>query len=56
MAEVKRIRAEADYEAALTEVAHRWGAKLGTPAGDPLDVLATQIEGYETMHFPMDPP
>ncbi len=53
---VKPIRDEKDYEAALAEVERLWGAKSGTPAGDRLDVLATLIDAYETMHYPMDPP
>jgi HTH-type transcriptional regulator/antitoxin HigA len=53
---VKPIRTEADYEAALAEVERLWGAKLGTPAGDRLDVLATLIDAYEAEHFPIDPP
>jgi HTH-type transcriptional regulator/antitoxin HigA len=56
MADVKPIRTEADYEAALAEVKRLWGAKSGTPKGDRLDVLATLIDAYETRHFPMDPP
>ena len=39
--EVKPIRSEADYDAALGEVERLWGAKLGAPEGDRLDVLAT---------------
>jgi len=56
MSDVKPIRSEADYEAALAEVGRLWGAKAGTPKGDRLDVLATLIDVYETQHFPMDPP
>lgn len=56
MADVKPIRSEADYEAALAEVERLWGAKLGTPRGDRLDVLATLIDVYESEHYPMDPP
>jgi HTH-type transcriptional regulator/antitoxin HigA len=56
MADVKPIRTEADYEAALAEVKRLWGAKSGTPKGDRLDVLATLIDAYETRLFPMDPP
>jgi HTH-type transcriptional regulator/antitoxin HigA len=38
------------------EVEGLWGAKLGTPKGDRLDVLATLIDSYEQAHHPMDPP
>lgn len=54
--ELKPIRTEADYDAALAEVERLWGAKSGTPDGDRLDVLATLIEVYEEKHHPMDPP
>lgn len=54
--DLKPIRTEADYEAALAEVERLWGAKGGTPKGDRLDVLATLIEAHETKHCPIDPP
>jgi HTH-type transcriptional regulator/antitoxin HigA len=53
---VRPIRTKKDYEATLTEVEHLWGAKLDTPDGDRLDVLATLIDVYESEHFPLDPP
>ena len=56
MAEVKPLRSEADYEAALAEVERLWGTKAETPKGDRLDVLATLIDAYETEHYPIDPP
>lgn len=55
-AELKPIRDNSDYEAALAEVERLWGAKSGTPKGDRLDVLATLIDVYEAKHFPVDPP
>ena len=54
--EMKPIRTEADYEAALEEVAALWGAAVGTARGDRLDVLATLIDVYEAKHHAMDPP
>jgi HTH-type transcriptional regulator / antitoxin HigA len=42
--ELKPIRSNADYEAALAEVERLWSAKSGTPKGDRLDVLATLID------------
>ena len=53
---LKPIRSEADYDAALAEVERLWGAKAGTPESDRLDVLATLIDAYEAEHHPMDPP
>ncbi|MDB5547943.1 MAG: transcriptional regulator [Tardiphaga sp.] len=54
--EVKPIRNAADHAAALDEIENLWGAKAGTPKGDRLDVLATLIDAYETLTYPMDPP
>ncbi len=54
--EIKPIRTKKDYETALAEVARLWGAKSGTPDGDRLDVLATLIDAYEVVLYPMDPP
>jgi HTH-type transcriptional regulator / antitoxin HigA len=54
--ELKPIRTSADYEAALIEAGRPWGAKVGTPKGDRLDVLATLIDAYESGHFPFDRP
>jgi len=54
--EMKPIRTEADYEAALREVEALWGAAIDTPDGDRLDVLATLIDVYEDKHYAMDPP
>jgi HTH-type transcriptional regulator / antitoxin HigA len=56
MTDLKPIRSEEDYEAALEEVERLWGSPLGTPDGDRLDVLATLIDAYEARHYPMDPP
>lgn len=43
------IRSEADYEAALAEMAAlaEAGAKLGTPGGDKLEILSCLVERYE---------
>jgi HTH-type transcriptional regulator/antitoxin HigA len=53
---LRPIRTKKDYEFALVEVERLWGAKSGTPEGDRLDVLATLIDAYEFVHYPMDPP
>jgi|SRR5882757_3702423 len=55
-ANLKPIRTKSDYKVALVEVERLWGAKSGTPDGDRLEVLATLIDAYEVLQFPMDPP
>jgi HTH-type transcriptional regulator/antitoxin HigA len=56
MEHLKPIRTKADYTAAMAEIGRLWGAKLGTPEGDRLDILATLVDAYETRHYPMDSP
>lgn len=53
---IKPIRTEDDYRAALLEVESLMSARLGTPEGDRLDVLATLVDVYETRHFVMEFP
>jgi HTH-type transcriptional regulator/antitoxin HigA len=54
--DIKPIRTEADYEAALHEIDRLWGAPYGSPEGDDLDVLVTLVEAYEEKHYPILPP
>jgi HTH-type transcriptional regulator / antitoxin HigA len=54
--EIKPIRTEADYEAALKEVERLWGAKPGTSDGDRFEVLFTLVEAYEDQNYPILPP
>ncbi len=54
--EVKPIRSEQEYEAALKEIERLWDAQPGTPDGDLLEVLVTLVEAYEEEHYPIDPP
>ncbi len=54
--EIKPIRTEADYEAALAEVERLWGAEPSTPDGDRFEVLFTLVEAYEEKQYPILPP
>lgn len=54
--DVKPIRTEADYDAAMEEIATLWGEASGTPRGDRLDVLTTLVDAYEAKHHAMDAP
>jgi len=56
MSNIKPIRTSRDHAKAMKEVESLWGAKSGTPKGDRLDVLATLIDAWEAVHYPMDPP
>lgn len=54
--DIRPIKTEADYEAALAEVEALWGAPADTSEGDRLDVLITLVEAYEAKHHPIAPP
>jgi len=54
--DIKPIRTEADYNAALNEVEKLWGAEPETPQGDRFEVLFTLVEAYEEQHYPNLPP
>ena len=54
--DIKPIKTDADYRAALKEIESLMEAAADTPEGERLDVLVTLIEAYEKKHFPMDLP
>ena len=56
--EIKAIRTEQDYLAALREVSALidFDPSLDTPEGERLDVLGTLVQSYESKHYPIDPP
>lgn len=53
---IRPIRSDVDYRAALREIEPLMGAKAGSPQGDRLDVLVTLVESWERKHFPLDLP
>jgi HTH-type transcriptional regulator/antitoxin HigA len=54
--EIKPIRSEADYQAALKEIERLIESQPGTPKGDLMDVLVTLVEAYEAKNFPIPEP
>jgi HTH-type transcriptional regulator/antitoxin HigA len=52
---VKPIRKEGDYDAALERIEQLWDSPRGSRGHDELDVLTTLVEAYEEEHYPMDP-
>lgn len=54
--EIRPIKNTQDYQGALARVEVLMDAKLGTPAGDELDVLVTLIAAYEDKAYPIDAP
>jgi HTH-type transcriptional regulator/antitoxin HigA len=54
--EIKPIRTKTDYRAALKEIETLMSARIDTPEGERLDVLATLVEAYEKKHYRFDLP
>ena len=49
--EIKPIKNDADYQAALEEIERLFDAAPDTPEGDRLEVLTTLVEAYEERHY-----
>lgn len=56
MENIKLIKTEEDYKAALKLADELFDAKADTPEGDKLELIVTLIEIYEKEHFPIDNP
>lgn len=54
--EIKPIKTEADYRAALEEIERLFDAAPDTPEGDRLEVLTALVEAYEEKHYTIPPP
>jgi len=53
---VKPIKSEEDYIAALNQIESLMDAKPNTPQMDELEVLTTLVEAYEAQHYVIDDP
>ena len=53
--DIKPIKTNADYRAALEEVETLMAAKYLTPQGERLNALVTLVEAYEAKHYPINP-
>jgi HTH-type transcriptional regulator / antitoxin HigA len=49
--EIKPIKTEKGYQAALKEIERLFTAVPDTPEGDLLEVLTTLVEAYEEQHY-----
>ena len=49
--DIRPIKTEADYQAALEEIERLFGAAPDTSEGDRLEVLTTLVEAYEDKHY-----
>jgi len=54
--QLKPIRTEKDYEAALARIEEIFDAEPDTPDGDELEILASLVEVYEKKNYPIGMP
>ena len=54
--DIRPIKTDADYRAALNDIENLMMAEPDTVEGEKLDILVTLVEPYEAKHFPMDLP
>jgi HTH-type transcriptional regulator/antitoxin HigA len=52
--DIRPIRTEQDYDAAVDEIGRLWGAAVGSEDGDKLDILAMLVDRYEEARWPTD--
>jgi HTH-type transcriptional regulator / antitoxin HigA len=45
--QIRPIRTDKDHRAVNAEIEKLWGASIGTPEGDKLDILVTLVGTYE---------
>jgi HTH-type transcriptional regulator/antitoxin HigA len=50
---IRPIRNDSDYRAALREIDACWSAEPGTSKGDRLEVLVALVESYEARRWPI---
>ena len=53
---IKPIKSEAEYDAALTAIDGLMGGGPDTPEGDELQVLVILVEAYEAERWPIEAP
>jgi HTH-type transcriptional regulator/antitoxin HigA len=54
--DIRPIKTDADYRAALGDIESLMTAEPETAEGERLDILVTLVEAYEAKNFPMDLP
>jgi len=53
---IKLIKTEADYQAALNRLEAIFDAKIGTPESDEADILGLMVDEYEKKHYHIEAP
>jgi HTH-type transcriptional regulator/antitoxin HigA len=52
--QIRPIRTDKDYKAALKEIEACWGTRQGSEQGDRLDLLLALVEIYEAKRWPIE--
>jgi HTH-type transcriptional regulator/antitoxin HigA len=50
---IKPIRTEQDHDVVMARMGVLWGASVGSPEGDELEVLSILVERFEAEHHAM---
>lgn len=56
MPEIKQVRTEADYDAALARISELLGSEPYSPDDEELDRISVLVEHYEAEHYPIEEP
>jgi HTH-type transcriptional regulator / antitoxin HigA len=56
MMELKPIKTEVDYRAALKRLEEIFDAKPGSPESDELEILGLMVDNYENKYYPIEAP
>ena len=54
--DIRPIRTEEDYDWAMAQIDELWGAEIGSPEDDRLEVLTILVDAYEEKHYRIPPP
>jgi HTH-type transcriptional regulator / antitoxin HigA len=54
--DLKPVKTEADYRAALKRLEEIFDAKPGTHESDELEILGLLVDDYENKHYPIEAP
>jgi HTH-type transcriptional regulator/antitoxin HigA len=54
--EIKPIKTEEEYQAALAEIDTLLDVEEGSPEEERLELISILVEAYEDLHYPIDPP
>nr|MBD3621180.1 helix-turn-helix domain-containing protein [Sunxiuqinia sp.] len=54
--DLKPIKTETDYRAALKRLEEIFDSKPGSPGGDELEILGLMVDDYENKHYPIEAP